>query len=85
MCLFGGAHGCGEVGGGEGRGQEEERFALLKKYRTYPAITNVGTIIPFLKKIQKIYESRDIPLSFSHISIFFNGNQQNLLYQEIPI
>ena len=33
---------------------------------TYPAMMKLGTVIPYLKKIQKIYESRDI----TDISIF---------------
>ena len=39
----------------------------------------LSTVIPFLKKIQKLYESRDTPLDF------FTENQQILLYQEIHI
>ena len=31
---------------------------------TYPAITKLGTVRLYLKKIQKIYESRDTPLEF---------------------
>ena len=30
----------------------------------------LGTVIPYLRKIQKIYESRDTPLSSADISIF---------------
>ena len=30
----------------------------------------LGTVIPYLKKIQKIYESRDTPLSSADISFF---------------
>ena len=45
---------------------------------TYPTMMKLGTIIPYLKKIQKIYESRDTPLEY-----FFIGNQQILLYQKI--
>ena len=45
----------------------------------------LGTIMPYLKKIQKIYESRDTHLSSADIIIFFTGNQQLLLYQEIQI
>ena len=40
-------------------------------------------IAPYLKKIQKIYQSRDIPLEFRWHQKFFTGNQQILLYQEI--
>ena len=36
-----------------------------------------------LKKIRKVYASRDTPLSSAGSRIFFTGNQQILLYQEI--
>ena len=42
-------------------------------------------VIPYLKKIQKMYESRDTPLEFCWHQHFFTGNQQILLYQEIQI
>ena len=32
---------------------------------TYPTMMKLGTVIPYLKKISKIYESRDTPLYFS--------------------
>ena len=49
-------------------------------HRSYSDET--GTVISYLKKIQKIYESRDTP----HVtSAFFTGNQQTLLYQEEQI
>ena len=38
-----------------------------------------------LKKIQKVYESRDTPLSSAGSRFFFTGNQQILLYQEMQI
>ena len=31
---------------------------------TYPTITKLGTVITYLRKIKKIYESRDTPLEF---------------------
>ena len=34
----------------------------LKICHTYPAMMKLGTVIPCLKDIQKIYESRDTPL-----------------------
>ena len=46
------------------------------------AIMKLGAV---LKKIQKVYESRDTPLSSAGSRIFFTGNQQILLYQEIQI
>ena len=42
-------------------------------------------VIPYLKKIKKIYESRDTPPEFCWHQHFFPGNQQILLYQEIQI
>ena len=50
----------------------------------YPTMMKLGTVIPYLKKIQKIYESRDTPPDFYRHQIF-TGNQQILLYQEIQI
>ena len=32
---------------------------LLLKSVTYPTMMKLGTVIPYLKKIKKIYESRD--------------------------
>ena len=34
----------------------------LKICHTYPSSMKPGTVIPYLKKIQKIYKSRDKPL-----------------------
>ena len=55
---------------------------------TYPTMMKLGTLIPYLKKIRKIYKSRDTrdtPLEFCRHQRFFIGNQQVLLYQEIQI
>ena len=41
-----------------------KRPPLPKICRTYPAMMKLGTAIPYPKKIQKIYESRDTPLEF---------------------
>ena len=60
-------------------------FPLPKICHTYPTMMKLGTVIPYLKKIQKIYESRDTPLEFCWHQHFFTGNQQILLYQEIQI
>ena len=49
----------------------------------HPTMIKLGTVIPHPKKIQKIYESRDIPLEFCWHQYFFTGNQQVLLYQEM--
>ena len=45
----------------------------------------LSTVIPYLKKIQIIYESREAPLEFCLCQHFFTENQQILLYQEIQI
>ena len=41
-----------------------QNFPLPKIGHTYPTLMKLGTIIPYLNKIQKIYESRDTPLEF---------------------
>ena len=38
---------------------------LAKICHTYPTMMKLGTIMPYIKKIQKMYESREIPLTFS--------------------
>ena len=43
---------------------EAKRPPLPKICRTYPTMMKLGTVISYLKKIQKLYESRDIPLEF---------------------
>ena len=55
MGIFGAAHGPG-VGG--------RKASPPKICHTYPTIMKLGTVIPYLKKIQKIYESHDTPLEF---------------------
>ena len=42
--------------GGWGGGK---KAPLPKICHTYPTMMKLGTVIPYLKKIQKIYESRD--------------------------
>ena len=62
------------------------RMGLLPKFcHTCPTMMKLGTVIPYPKKIQKIYESRDTPLEFSWHQYFFTRNQKILLYQEIQI
>ena len=43
-------------GGGGGMGK---KVPLPKICHVYPTIMKLGTVIPYLKKIQKIYESRN--------------------------
>ena len=40
---------------------------------TYPTMMKLGTVMPYLKKIQKIYESRDTLLDFCSYQYFFTG------------
>ena len=49
--------GCLRIWGGK-------KAPLPKICHTYPAMMKLGTVIPYPKKIQKIYESRDAPLEF---------------------
>ena len=68
------------MGGGGG-----PKRVIPKICHTYPTMKKLGTVIPYLKKIQKIYESRDTPPDSCWHQHFFTGNQQILLYQEIQI
>ena len=45
----------------------------------------LGTVVPYPKKIQKIYKSHDTPFAFSWHEYLFTENQQILLYQEMQI
>ena len=47
--------GFSRMGGGK-------KAPLPKICHTYPKMMKLGTVIPYLKKIQKIYESHDTPL-----------------------
>ena len=49
--LFGAAHGCGV-----------KKAPIPKICHTYPTILKLGTVIPYLKKTQKINDSLDTPL-----------------------
>ena len=79
LTLFRAAHGWGWGGGGD------KKPPLPKICRTHPAMMKLGTLISYLKKIQKIYKSRDTPLEFSWNQRFFTGDQQVLLYQQIQL
>ena len=58
----------------------------LRKIRhTNPTMMKLGTVIPYLRKIQKMYKSRDTPLGFCWHQHFFTGDYQILLHQEIYI
>ena len=72
MGLFGTAQGWGR-----------QKAPLPEICHTYPTMMKPGTVIPYLKKIKKIYESCDTPLEFCWHQHFFTGNQQMLLYEKI--
>ena len=61
------------------------RLPLPKICHTYPTMMKLGAVIPYPKKMQKIFKSRDTPLEFCWHQDFFTGNQQILLYKEIQI
>ena len=69
------------MGGWEGGA----KYPLPKICQTYPTMITLGTVIPYLKKIQKISESRDTLPEFCWHQHFFTGNQEILLYQEIQM
>ena len=54
MGIFGAGHGWGGP----------KRPPVPKICHTYPTMMKLGTVIPYLKKIHKIYESRDTPPDF---------------------
>ena len=53
MALFGAAHGWGR-----------KKATHPKIYHTNPIMMKLGTVIPYPKKIQKIYEPRDTLFEF---------------------
>ena len=58
MGIFEAGHGWGGGGG------QKKPLPSSKICRIYPTMMKLGTVIPYLKKIQKIYESRDTPPEF---------------------
>ena len=47
-----------------GRRGWEGKKALHSQNLSHPTMKKLGTVIPYLKKIQKIHKSRDTPLEF---------------------
>ena len=70
--------GCSRMGGGG-----TKRRLFPKICHRYSTMMKLGTVIPYLKKIQKIYESRDTPFEFCWHKHFLTGNQQILFYTDI--
>ena len=58
---------------------------LLKICHTYSTMMKLGRVIPYPRKTQKIYKSRDTSLEFCWHQHFFTRNQQILLQQEIRV
>ena len=52
MGIFGAAHGWGG---------SEKGPSIPKICQTYPTMMKLGTVIPYLKKIQNIHDSRNTP------------------------
>ena len=53
--------------------------APLAKIRHYPIMMKLGLFIPYLKKIQKIYKSRDRPIEFCWCQHFFRRKSGNFV------
>ena len=71
---------------GEGGGAGAFCPCPLPKIRhTNPTMMKLGTVMSYLRKIQKMYKSRDAPLGFCWHQHFFTGNHQIVLHQEIHI
>ena len=70
--------GCSRMGGGG-----TKRRLFPKICHRYSTMMKLGTVIPYLKKIKKMYESRDTPFEFCWHKHFLTGNQQILLYTDI--
>ena len=47
-----------------------KKFPLPKIYHTYPTMMKRGTVIPYLKNIQKIYNDKAHPCSYADIVFF---------------
>ena len=63
MGLLGAAHGWGQKG------------SLPKTCDTYATMTKLGTVIPYLQKIEKIYKSCDTTSEFFWYQLLFTWNQ----------
>ena len=72
--------GCSWIGG------RDKQAPLPTICYTYSStMMKLGTLIPYLKKINEIYKLRDTPLKFCWHHHFFTGNRQMLQYQQIQI
>ena len=71
----------GPPDGMRGRGGGAKRPSLSKICSTYPTLMKLGTVIPYLKMMQKIHKSCDTHFDFCGHQHFLTGNQQFLSYQ----
>ena len=72
MGIYGAAHGWRRGGGGK-------KAPLPKICHTYSTMMKLCTVIPYIKKIQKVYESKTLPPTSADINIFspeIRGNQE---------
>ena len=58
----------------------EQKTPLPKICHTYRAMMKLGTAIPYLRKIQKVYESHETPFQLCWYQHVFTVKQQILLY-----
>ena len=54
-------------------------MALPKFCHTYPTAMKFGTVMPYLKKIQNIFESRDTPPWVLLTSVFIQQKSENFV------
>ena len=59
-----------------GRRWEGLKGTPCLKSDTHPTMMKLGTVVPNLKKIKKVYETRNAPLKFCWHRHFFTQNQQ---------
>ena len=65
--------GCSRMGG-------SKKAPIPKICHRYPTMMKLGMVIPYLKKIQKIYESRDTPSPWVLLtSAFFHRKSENFV------
>ena len=53
-----------------------QKAPLPENCHTYPTVMKIATVVPYLEKFQKLYESRDTPFEFCWHEHFFPGYQQ---------
>ena len=62
-----------------------KKVPITKTCHTYPTMMKLGTVTPYVKKTQKMYESRNTSFEFCGHQHLFTRNEQILLYQETQI